>query len=387
MLNAKSSITFSDAFFYRNIMKKHTKRKMNVFNFPMMIFSKNFRIFNQKIDINIRMDFSFNKLDRLFNLIDKKSGSFRNLLSCFIIEKFIPLFRMKTNLLLRALNLHKNINLTQNELISLLFADMYNSVLQKTNVLRHGFNTIEKSVFSISAVLSSMNTENLLCSFNPAQLSYFQSNYFINSNMKNFHASKFPFQNVSYPRTIENVIKQEKRTMNDFIFDQAIVTSRIFREEKEYHRKNVLNSLHAGKKGYTWQFQSWLNQKQFQSWINPGQFSIIQPYGFKKTSEVRNTSFLLEDGFDQSLKSKSNINFEIENNNELVFQDNQHIENEIDHLKNIVLDTKESLERTMSDNFTSVKNLEKKININNLSDRVYNNIERKIGIERERRGI
>jgi len=41
----------------------------------------------------------------------------------------------------------------------------------------------------------------------------------------------------------------------------------------------------------------------------------------------------------------------------------------------------------MSDNYSGGKGSEPQININNLSDQVYHTIERRIRIERERKGI
>jgi hypothetical protein len=45
------------------------------------------------------------------------------------------------------------------------------------------------------------------------------------------------------------------------------------------------------------------------------------------------------------------------------------------------------MEESMSENFSGGKDSEPHLNINNLSDQVYHTIERRIRIERERRGI
>jgi hypothetical protein len=72
----------------------------------------------------------------------------------------------------------------------------------------------------------------------------------------------------------------------------------------------------------------------------------------------------------------------------LYFHNQRQIEQEVEEIRNVVIETKEAVRET---NYHSPNELDRVIkqhlDINRISDQVYQNIERRIKIERERRGL
>jgi hypothetical protein len=70
----------------------------------------------------------------------------------------------------------------------------------------------------------------------------------------------------------------------------------------------------------------------------------------------------------------------------LVFQDQGHIEQEIEQIKRTIKETKKSVSEKTVPVFGEA-DIKKYLDINRISSQVYQNIERTIRMERERRGV
>ena len=82
---------------------------------------------------------------------------------------------------------------------------------------------------------------------------------------------------------------------------------------------------------------------------------------------------------------QSKHNYKIRNES-LVFQDQGRIEQEIEQIKKIVIETKKSVSEKTVPVFGEA-DIKKYLDINRISSQVYQNIERTIRMERERRGV
>ena len=70
------------------------------------------------------------------------------------------------------------------------------------------------------------------------------------------------------------------------------------------------------------------------------------------------------------------------------FHKRQNIEQEVEEIKRIVVETKEALAvKSTSTNYPGEMDIKRHLDINRISDQVYQNIERRVRMERERRGL
>jgi hypothetical protein len=399
---AKSVIPLSDSFFHQKIMNKYRKGIGSVFSFPMMIFSKNSTL--QKMYLDIYMRFSFHKQNKLFHIISENTESFKNTFSWFANEKFLPRYKIKSTVLKSTQNLYKMVKLIKPELISSFIPAMHDSANIKTNVSGSRMVEVENTKFTTPIIYSSGNNE--VDSFDPQQVFYRQSNLSWMKNdslLEKTPGSIFSSQNLSYPQTVDNGIRQDGRTFSNSFLNYGnytIIKPQIFPLNRKLHEENGKNNLYAYKNEYFWQLQSnfhhgspftfiqspvLINERTFEM-RNDTLYNTSQDWTSLDKLQVRNINYNLEAGIIKSLISKRNTYSPGDNDN-LIFQNQQHIEQKIDQIKKIVGDTKKTIEKSISDNFSGVKESEPQININNLSDQVYHTIERRIRIERERKGI
>lgn len=399
---AKSAIPLSDSFFHQKIMNKYQKGIRRVFSFPQMIFSKNSTFQKMYLDINMR--FSFHKQNKLFHIISENTESFKNTFSWFVNEKFIPRCKIKSTVLKSTQNLYKMVKLIQPESILPFIPAMHDSVNIKTNVFGSRMVEVENRIFTAPIIYSSRNNE--VDPFDPQQVFYRQSNF---SWMKNNYprektpGSIFISQNVSYPQTVDNGIQQDSRTFSNSFLNYGnytIIKPQIFPLNSKLHEENGKNNFYAYKNEYFWQLQSnfhhgspftfiqspvLINERTFEM-RNDTLYNTSQNWTSLDKLHVRNINYNLEAGTVKSLISKRNTYSAGENDN-LIFQNQQHMEQKIDQIKKIVGDTKKNIDKSISDNFSREKDSEPHLNIDNLSDQVYHTIERRIRIERERKGI
>jgi hypothetical protein len=70
------------------------------------------------------------------------------------------------------------------------------------------------------------------------------------------------------------------------------------------------------------------------------------------------------------------------------FHRRQNIEQEVEEIKKIVVETKEAVAvNSTSTNYPGEMDIKRHLDINRISDQVYQNIERRVRMERERRGL
>jgi hypothetical protein len=75
-------------------------------------------------------------------------------------------------------------------------------------------------------------------------------------------------------------------------------------------------------------------------------------------------------------------------NEDFYFHKRQNIEREVEEIKKIMVETKEAVaEKSRSVNFPDEIDIKRHLDINRISDQVYQNMERRIRMERERRGL
>lgn len=399
---ARSVIPLSDSFFHQKIMNKYRKGIGSMFSFPLMIFSKNSTL--QKMYLDIYMRFSFHEQNKLFHIISENAHSFQNTFSWFNIEKFTPLFKIKSTLLKSTQNLYKMVKLIQPELISSFIPAMHDSVNMKTNVFGSSMVEVKNTEFTAPIIYSSGNND--MDSFDPQQVFYRQYNLSrmrTDSPLEKRPGSIFISQNVPYPQIIDNSIRQDGRTFSNSFLNYGnytIIKPQIFQLNSKLYEENGKNNFYAYKNEYFWQLQSnfhngspftfiqspvLINERTFEM-RNNTLYNTSQNWTSLDKLPVRNINYNLEAGIVKSLISKRNT-YSAGDNENLIFQNQQHIEQKIDQIKKIVGDTKKTIEESMSDNFSGGKDSEPQININNLSDQVYHTIERRIRIERERKGI
>jgi hypothetical protein len=85
--------------------------------------------------------------------------------------------------------------------------------------------------------------------------------------------------------------------------------------------------------------------------------------------------------------SKSNLFFH-GNNVDLYFHNQQHIENKVEKIKEIIFETKKTVEDKFNSFLSSVDKVKTPlIDINSLSDHVYRTLQQRSRMERERRGL
>lgn len=383
-------------------MNKYHRGIGSMFSFPLMIFSRNSRLQKMYLDINMR--FSFHKQNKLFHIISENTESFKNTFSWFANEKSLPLHNIMSTVLKSTQNLYKMVKLIQPELISSFIPAMHDSVNIKTNVFGSSMIEVKNIKFTAPIIYSSGN--NVVDSFDPQQVFYRQSNL---SWMKNDSppektpGSIFISQNVSYPQTIDNGIRQDGRTFSNSFLNYSnytIIKPQIFPLNSKLHEENGKNNLYAYKNEYFWQLQSnfhhrspftfiqspvLINERTFEM-RNDTLYNTSQNWTSLDKLQVRNINYNPEAGTVKPLISKRNT-YSAGDNENLIFQNQQHIEQKIDQIEKIVGDTKKTIEKSMSENFSGRKDSEPHLNINNLSDQIYHTIERRIRIERERRGI
>ena len=383
-------------------MNKYRKGIGSVFSFPLMIFSRN--TVAHKMNLDISMLFSFHEQNTIFHIISENAEHFKNMFSWFMVEKFLPLCTIKTTLLNSTQNLCKTVKLIQPELLLSIFPAIHNPVIIKPNVYRSDPVEVENPTFAAPIVHSARNKT--VDSFNLQQVFTRQSNFSwmrTDSLLENSSCSIFLSHNVSYPQTIDNGIQQESRTFNNSFLNHGnftIAKPQIFPLRNKFHQENDKNNISAYKNENVWQFQSnfgsglpftfiqspvLLNKRTFEM-RNDTLYNTSQNWTSLDKLPVRNINYNLEAGTIKSLISNRNSYSTVDNEN-LIFQNKQHIEQKIDQIKKIVGDAKKTIEESMSDNFSGRKDSQPQININNLSDQVYHTIERRIRIERERKGI
>jgi hypothetical protein len=100
----------------------------------------------------------------------------------------------------------------------------------------------------------------------------------------------------------------------------------------------------------------------------------------------REHSYNFESGFDNSGVNRERTSYNVNSEN-FTFQNRRKVQQEVEQIREIVVETTKTLNKSPSSNYPAEAEIKRHIDINRISDQVYQNIERRIKIERERRGI
>ncbi|MCK5013016.1 MAG: hypothetical protein KAS66_04285 [Candidatus Omnitrophica bacterium] len=351
--NLISTITLSDSYFYKKIIKKYQKSRWDLFGFPLMIFSRNIQgIISQKMNIESLISFSFLYMKKKSD--HNNAELFNIFFSWFTTEKYMLLQKVKLKLVKNIQDLSEMFKPIQPEPISNAFLTMYMSENEKYGVsFNHSSSYMAENLNFTSQVMQ-FSSINIGFTPRPAY-NVLQSLFIKRSNVS-------PDNTTSYLPEQLNVRKPSE-TVN---FLQ-------FRPELGLVNSIPLTAL-SGTKNISFELKNRLTNDPHQNRTSVDRFA----------NENYNYSFI--PGTINSLTGKRRTYFTVNNEN-FIFQNQLKLEQEIEQIKKSIVNTKDSLERSISENNSLERNTKANININHLSDQVYDNIERRIRIEKDRRGL
>lgn len=176
--------------------------------------------------------------------------------------------------------------------------------------------------------------------------------------------------------------------------NEKILNSQVFRANKNYESLNITRHPPFFNKKSVLKNQSFFKDKLSAVFLQDNFLSNkktgVNRRFFKESHCVASNEPLINNYYGISGHRtpgyvQSNHNYKMRPEN-LVFQNQGHIEQEIEQIKRIIIETKKSVsEKTVS--VLGEAEIKKYLDINRISSQVYQNIERTIRMERERRGV
>ncbi len=328
-MNRPKVITLSDSHFYRKIINKYQNVKSNRFRFPMMIFYRNAGSILKKINMSISLQLYFHTHNPnvSFYLAVKSVQDMRRLFSWFRVEKFIPQFIGKSSLL-----------------GGLQIANMVFSWIRRETVGR------------------------LL------------------------HAGRIPLKSIPMVFLMQSIFPQiRKRTLAP----NKILVSSFSGPKAGYYPQPAYN-VFSSREAVNRQLLSYRNYSVFEYKSPTILPQINSPLGKNETFQDRMTLSkpFMHYNFVSGVASNANakggktaFKTDIE---DFYFYKQRRIEEEVEEIKRIVVETKGAVEeKPVSNDFQRDIDLriKRQLDVNRISDQVYQNIERRIRMERERRGL
>lgn len=327
------------SFFYRKIINKYTKGRLNNFNFPILIFKKNSEnVINKIIDL----DFMFGFHISTFPLIVKKFQSMKKVLSLLNDVKSIPDSNAKAH--------HSRLaNVMRNNLMTM-----------PLKILRTFHNTSQKNSSQIH-FLTQINKKKFL----------------INSDAETRKVkSDFSYQNVINNVSYENIKAPQTLNYRNYLnlFPQTIINYSAFTN------KNIPEHFPLNKPLWRNPLSNDNGVLKLQGFQNNKIFRYHEITGLSLMKFTMNVP-----RFESSAGMKKKYSFK-KNTENLFYQNKQQIEQEIEYIKKIMKETKESV-KSIALHPSGQGDFKLKVDIDRISDLVYQNIERSIRMERERRGM
>lgn len=341
--DVKSIITPSASSFYQKIINKYQIGEVNNLSFPKMIFHKSFKCFPlQKIEATVRFQLHFNPQTNAPSSIFKSISIIKGVIQWKDTQKNNLLFNEKPK------SVHNADKVPDISRMALKTSQMYHfpsSVFLSISMLADKISMISylkfldqktvkrrKESFKISkTLLQALNT-----AVNP------QTN------------SRTPSSNVVfYPQ-----VSDQRYNINS-------LNSQMLRERLKCGLlKNVNFDVYLDKNAHKdkYKLPSFLSHDNLFFNSTSGSFKPLESSSVQK-SYYNNT--------------------DTEN---LRFQDTRWLEYEIEQIKKTVILTKESVLEKVPPIFGDA-DIKRHLDINRISDQVYQNLERKIRMERERRGV
>lgn len=324
--------------FYRKIINKYRKGRSNSFIFPILIFKKNSENALKK---KIGLDFLFT-----LHIHNKKST---------------PESKINVVPFQYADELQKTLKTISSSILWKFQKTPGKDISQKY-YLKRSVNIIENSSDSVKEKEIRMveHTASVL------------KQIFI------------PFKNVfSYQNTVNNVSYGNTKTPQIFAnsyYNNFYPQMRWIKNHSGFTNKNIQVPSQVNKP--LWGDKSLPNKNMmivhgFQSNNILPNREITDPHLMKFNNNVPVS--------EPSGSAKEKYSFNINSEN-LHYQDNGQIKQEIEEIKRIIMETKESV-KSVTLGSAGYENVKPKLDINRISDQVYQNIERHIRMERERRGM
>jgi len=193
--------------------------------------------------------------------------------------------------------------------------------------------------------------------------------------------------------TYSGAAKVSSQVLNSKI-NEKILNSQVFRANKNYESLNITRHSPFFNKKSVLKNQPFFKGKLPAVFLQDNFLSNKKPgmnrRFFKESSWVAFNGPLIKNNYGSSGHGtpgyvQSNHNYKMRPES-LVFQDQGHIEQEIEQIKRIIIETKKSVSEKTVHVFGEA-DIKKYLDINRISSQVYQNLERTIRMERERRGI
>ncbi|MDD1745714.1 MAG: hypothetical protein LUQ20_07915 [Candidatus Methanoperedens sp.] len=428
------SMNISDRNFHSRITGRYQKGKRNPYDFPLMIFFKNTgQLLSHKVNLSVLLQFNITRNITTQHILESVEG-IKSLLGWFRIERSIPKQNKVSSLAFRSKNIPlffnykkyenlpngvEDISLADNSVswdYKFVFHNESPVILQHVNLLLINsklanslnypevLNDITKS--SINKYNSYFNNyiqiinHGLHPEFEPAILPHV--NLLLNSmsiqgdiltSKEYFNFSKLdkkyhvilPHVNLLLNTISANNMQSQIQDSYfisgqrfDYSFPQADLMVHEFKGDKEIHFTNVQRS------NLVYNFPAIL---QYMDTIQKNMPEMILSHSKSFPTSIKHNQ---EMDYQRTLSGimpsiiKSDTTTE---NHDLHFKTNRKIEEEIENVKRIAYEAKQTVIESVKNIQTShVGEMNRKININQLSDQVYRLLDRKITIEKERRG-
>ena len=329
-------MTVVDSHFHQNIINRYRKGKINIFRSPLLIFLKNKRrISSLKINVNALVNI-FNKISKIFAENTKNAHGKNSLLSLIRIKHLIQqsIFRWYP---------------LEGDHTDRIFLFQYH---EKERMQDRG-HIWPAGMQNVHLVLN--NRTQSTSSFYPEAV-YKVLLQGADQPISQYLKSQHGLQNIQ--RFSYNTGQHFTKTIT--IPDKTDVPSSIIR--------NIYQMVN--------------NRTQFASLLYPEAVYKVILQGAEQTFEKHQYS---EPAGISLFPDRPSISTAGEF---LYFNDQRNIEQEIEEVKKITIDTREELrERSTSFHPLGDIDLKKHLDVHWLSDKVYQNIEQRIRIEKERRGL
>lgn len=334
-------INLSDSDFYQKIVNKYQLGKGSLFRFPMMVFCKNTgRLVSQKINMDILFRLHIYNQNIDAPLIAKTVQEMKGLFSSFGTEKLIPQFIVKPALLKSKQGVNKVFQLAQGEILKRLLL----------------YVNISMSQVSIVSFIQSV-------------FSRFRDSGIANHQLLNY-------VQIAKPQT--------KEIRGNLIWGDTRPDS-------------------PPQKGNAWTYHSLFEHKP-PAILSKGNLFLNNRAQLYKGKEVFNKIYQNLVAFIKPIMKHDRYTYRpdatsltplqkrdvLKDNDNFYFQNHRKVEQGVEEIKKIVAETKEAVRETpLSKHFQKDmdKAIKHHIDINRISDQVYQNIERRIRIEKERRGL
>lgn len=424
-----NSIVLSDSSFFQKIIKKYRQSRVNPFRFPIMIFHKNAgNIISQNINFDIFLGLSFDRRKK-YSFLIKNIGDLRSLISWYNVEKIIRQFIQVPVIL-------KNIPIVPMEHGKIPVSDVFIPAGRM-----HGFSLLKTIHFMITISYPQTICNNIQLG---GTASKWSSRYTNNpdgksGNILEYHIgfekkSSFLLSNVyARDRMTPRIGAFHKPSVHNTFLPETIVNSRITLSPltindqggpstiKMIHNHNSNKNnywqvegngikVHAGRPEYEIAGYNFItqnnNKRGYKLLVDSRSIAVLSkstPIFNKTYREINSSSDFFRDSkiFKQntnqhdafyhapitSFASLQNI-YNPGEGNKFYFHNHDMIEQAVEQVKNIAMQVKEVVvkEHLQEQQPGDAKMLHQ-IDINRISNEVYQKIDYRIKIEKERRGI